>query len=76
MINYDFQNILPKCYLNSDKTRWEANYQSLQEIQVIALFGGMYNPIPTAVSYFFMIWLCAKFQIITNMRVTAMLLYT
>lgn len=75
MFNHDFQNMLLKYCLNPDKTRWEANYQSLQEIQVIALIRGMYNPVPTAVSYFFIIWLCAKFQIIINMRVTAMLLF-
>lgn len=65
------------CFQNAvstDKTRWEANYQSLQEMQVIALTGGRYNPVPTVVSYFIIILLCAKFQIIINMRV--MLLFT
>lgn len=64
MINHDFQNMLPKCCLSPDKTRWEANYQSLWEIQVIALIGVMYSPVLTAVSHLFIIWLCAKLQII------------
>lgn len=67
--------MLPKCCLNPDKTRWEANYQSFWDIQVIAFIGGMYNPVPTAVSYFSIIWLYAKLQIIINVRVTAMLLF-